>query len=333
MKKQTFNFWRWLAGILPRKLVFFAALRVVAERINEDGVVEVNQAILPKLNHWQEYAFYEKAVWLHTIREHEKGDKKSAWRYWRNWLHLWTKTISWEVLLFPRRASCAVELEFNAYGEKDVQFHLALPFVLTIFLGFSGFIPTKILPHYMVKGFKSYHPHKGMIEHAPFRMPIPRSLGFRIFDNALWVSIWEDDTDSSHNKWWSRFVIRPDRILLGREKYSEVELSTTPATVELPEGAYPVTVTLFESTWKRARWPWPRKMIRARVDCGEQGIPGHAGKGENSWDLEDDSTYAMTCPETSVEDAVKRLTNSILSDRARYGEPTTLLKQRAEHHV
>lgn len=320
------KFWRWLAGILPRKLVFFAALRVVGERINDDGQVEVDPEILPKLNQWQEYAFYERSIWLHTIREHEKGDKKAAWRYWRNWLHLWSKTISLEFLLFPRRATCAATLEFNAHGEKDMQLYLAFPYLFTLFLGFTGFIPAKYLPHYWVKGFKSYRPHEGMVEHAPFRMPVPRQIGFRIFDNALWVSIWEDDMDSSHNKWWSRFVIRPDRILLGREQYSKIDLSTEQAILTLPEGAYPVSVTIFESTWKRQRWPWPRKMIRAEVDCGERGIPSHAGKGENSWDLDDDATFSMTCPETTIEGAVQRLQTSILRDRERYGSPDTLIK-------
>lgn len=327
---KVFNFWRWLAGLLPRKLVFFAALRVVGERINEDGVVEVNPAILQKLNHWQEYAFYERAIWLHTIREHKTGDKKAAWRYWRNWLHLWSKEIHWSVMLFERRWSCGATVEFNAYNDEDVQFYLAIPFIVTIWLGFTGFIPTRWLPHRWVRDLQSYRPGEGMIKHKPFRIPIPRQTGFRIFDNALWIDIWRDNMDSSNNWKWNDFiVIRPMQILFGRETHSEKDILTEQAEVELPEGRYPVTVTIFESTWKRPRWPWARKMIRARIDCGNAGIPSHAGKGENSWDLDDDLTYSMTCPESTVEGAVNRLRESILSERKRYGEPTELLKQRA----
>jgi hypothetical protein len=330
MMDKTVRFWRWLAKQLPRKLVYFAALRVVGERVNEDGQVEVQPEIISKMRHWEEYAFYERSIWLHTIREHKKGgEKNEAWRYWRNWLHLWSWEISWSVMLFPRRWSCGATVEFNAYNDEDLQFYLAIPYVFNGWLGFRNFIPRKWLPYVWTKPLTVYNPDGSSEVRPPRKMPVPRQTGFRVFDRALWIDIWRDDMNSGHNwKWNDWIVIRPERILFGSTQHMKKDLFTEDAIVELPEGPYPVTVTIFESTWKRPRWPWPHKMIRAEIDCGEAGIPSHAGKGENSWDLDDDAVFAMTCPESTVEGAVLALRDSILRDRKKYGPPSDLLRER-----
>lgn len=85
----------------------------------------------------------------------------------------------------------------------------------------------------------------------------------------------------------------------------------------MPEHPYPATVRLFESTWKRPRWPFARRMVRAEIEV-EGGIP-HPGKGENSWDCDDDATYSLTCQARTAEDAVAKLVGSVLRDRRNYG--------------
>lgn len=325
MKKQTFNFWRWLAGLLPRKLVFFAALRVVGERINENGIVEVHPAIMQKINHWFEYAFYEKL--LHWSTQNLSDDKYPLWRHGRGWLYFNDRCVFSTEWNPGNRHFCMLHLD---WGGGDTERNLSLSFGFP-FVGFYHFSLEGFLPEWAIDG---YYVDSTVRPGTKFKMPIKRQIGLSIHDGTIWFSLWENQMEHRHDQpWWWSFNFNPANFFLGRYKYSDVELSTTPATVELPEGSYPVNVTLFESTWKRQRWPWPRKMVRARVDCGEQGIPSHAGKGENSWDLEDDLTYSLTCPETTVEGAVQRLTASILRGRERHGEPTTLLKQRAEQHV
>lgn len=320
-KKQSFRFWRWLAGILPRKLVFFAALRVVAERINEEGTVEVHPAILSKLNHWQEYAFYER--FLRWSTQNLSDGEQPLWRHGRGWLWLNGRCVFSAEWNPGTRYFCTLHVDWGG-GEngRDLSLTFGFPFV-----GFYHASLDDFLPEWAVDG---YYVESMSRPGTKFKMPVNRKIGLSVHDGTIWFSLWENPMEYRHDqpRWWA-FNFNPADFFFGRAKYSQVDSQPVETVVNLPEGAYPVTVTLFESTWKRARWPWPRKMIRARVDCGEQGIPAHAGKGENSWDLEDDITYSMTCPETTVEGAVKRLTVSVLSERARYGDPDTLLAERA----
>lgn len=87
--------------------------------------------------------------------------------------------------------------------------------------------------------------------------------------------------------------------------------------VLMPEGIYPVEVVLTRDTWKRARWPWPRVIQRAHIEC-KRPIP-KPGKGENAWDCCEDATFSLTCPASTVEEALEKLKASIMRDRERHG--------------
>jgi hypothetical protein len=58
-------------------------------------------------------------------------------------------------------------------------------------------------------------------------------------------------------------------------------------------------------------------MRRANLDI-ERGVPT-PGKGENSWDCGQDATYGLTCPASTVEEALASLRASVMRDRERYG--------------
>ena len=92
--------------------------------------------------------------------------------------------------------------------------------------------------------------------------------------------------------------------------------STVPTVVPMPERAYPASVKLFESTWKRPRW-FASRMVRAEVKI-EKGIP-FPGKGENSYDCGDDALFGLTCKADTVEQAIAETVESALRNRRRYG--------------
>lgn len=116
-----------------------------------------------------------------------------------------------------------------------------------------------------------------------------------------------------HWYWW------PLNTLLGKPVYNSKPLTQDPVhrRVLMPEAFYPVAVTLTEDSWKRPRWPWPTVVRRATVEC-LRPIP-KPGKGENSWDCGEDGTYSMTCPASTVEEALAALKASVMRDRERYG--------------
>jgi hypothetical protein len=149
-------------------------------------------------------------------------------------------------------------------------------------------------------------------------MQWPRSIGVRIFSGAIWFDIWNWDGGwSSKQPKWLHFNFSPSDFFLGRPKHSSRLLGAERGNVYMPEGPYPVTVEMREDAWKRPRWPWPKKILRAYIDC-PQGIP-FPGKGENSWDCGEDATFSLTCPAKSVQDAISQLQASVLRDRERYG--------------
>ena len=69
----------------------------------------------------------------------------------------------------------------------------------------------------------------------------------------------------------------------------------------MPEGKYPAHVKRERRTWKRPRWFTP--LVRGYWDVDvESGIPV-PGKGENSWDCDDDAIFASSFSVNKAETA------------------------------
>lgn len=143
--------------------------------------------------------------------------------------------------------------------------------------------------------------------------------GFSIHDGCIW---WSLGCDEWHEK-GPRVVWHVTDWLFGKNNYSDQTLLKTYGTVTLEEGTYPVHIRMFLSTWKRSRWPWPERLIRADMDVQNEGIPV-AGHGENEWDQGDDAIFSMTCPAKTPEEGLIKLRESIIQDRQDHGMPTSL---------
>lgn len=146
--------------------------------------------------------------------------------------------------------------------------------------------------------------------------------GFSIFGDAIWFKWWRDDVGqgwSNKDSLWKRkeFNFNPADFFLGHEKHSSRDINKTPVVVSMPEKNYEGSVRLFESTWKRPRWLFSRRIIRTELELKE-GIP-HPGKGENSWDCGEDCTYGMTAPCNTVYEAIAQMVESVMRNRQRYG--------------
>jgi hypothetical protein len=118
---------------------------------------------------------------------------------------------------------------------------------------------------------------------------------------------------------WSKYVDFRD-LLMGRNDYRSEVLETHRALVTMPEGQYPATVTINRATWTRRRWPF-RLFPRVRVDSHIEvagGIPV-PGKGENSYDSDDDAINSTGSSTPTVAAAVAQMTKSALETRERYG--------------
>lgn len=219
-------------------------------------------------------------------------------------------------------ARCALSIGFTDREEVGVRGSICVPlffsFYFTAYGGPFAWLARKLMPSRVIPAH-TYVGMDGPYTIGPTTVQESREISIRIFDWAIWWDIWRDPMGG-----WSRDVPRwrdgswhPLDTFFGRHKYARRELSTTQAQVAMPEGAYPCTVKLTEDSWKRPLLPWRRRLLRAHVEM-QKSVP-HPGKGENSWDCGEDATSAMTCCAATVEEAIARMTESVLNSRRRHG--------------
>ncbi len=264
-------------------------------------------------------------IWGHSQKLTDDFDNKPKgpmWKHGRAWLHIENKCIGLEWHLLKRNGDFSTTIRVGGEENNQLSFHLELPFLFSLFLSFERLLPSQWFKDWRYWGV------------------FGRETGIRFFGGSIWLSVWHNDDSPRfldikkdglsiwHERHGFMFVFNVTDFFIGRPKRSRVILSANlPAFVKLPEGNYPVKVTLERYYWKRPRWPVTKTELIADVDCGEKGIPAHAGKGENSWDLDDDSVFSMSCLASTVEEAAQKVRDSILADRKKYGSPSDLLKE------
>lgn len=191
-------------------------------------------------------------------------------------------------------------LRFDLDEENDGTFHIAIPFLGSFFLSFrpafSSWLYSRLMPKYG-----------------------GRSLGIQVHNWSIWWNGWNNDDEwCSKDPWWRRFSLNIPDLLLGRMDYSSRLLEKKTAAVPMPEGCYPCEIEIREDAWRRRRFPWKRRIIRAHC---EMKIPiPHEGKGTAAWNCGDDAIYGMTCQAKSVADAVGEIVKSVYQSRDRYGD-------------
>lgn len=117
---------------------------------------------------------------------------------------------------------------------------------------------------------------------------------------------------------WERQVT--SRIF-GKRDYVRVMGDPVPVKIVMPEGPYDATVTSSVETWKRPRAWWQRRMEGVEIEL--EHPPMYAGKGENSWDCDDDATYSITTRKVmSPLEAAAYYREHVLEQRERYGKPS-----------
>jgi len=136
---------------------------------------------------------------------------------------------------------------------------------------------------------------------------------------GIWWTLWGDpDESQSKDPWYVKMHHWDIReIIFGRSKYSSRPIKQERVVVPMPEGGYPALVKINEDTWRRPRWPFPRRMIRSEL-IPDKPIP-FPGKGENSWDCGEDAMHSLYGPyDTSLKAAIAAC-ESVMRDRLRYG--------------
>lgn len=244
-------------------------------------------------------------MWFHSQNLNEvNGKEYSPWRYGRCWWHFDDRNeISFEWLFGKLKFNLG--LEASLHGDHTVLFSFVVP-LISIHWGFSW---CWLENRGWYKRF--VEPDK---EHSTF---MGKNFSLRIFNWALWWDIYSDEGCwcSGDPKWKSGSFHFID-WLLGSVKCSERTLSEGPTKIPMQEKTYDATYKIFESTWRRKRWPFPKRVVNSTIDCKE-GIP-HPGKGTCSYNCDDDALFSQTSCVKNEWEAVGQFVGSVLGYRKRY---------------
>jgi hypothetical protein len=242
--------------------------------------------------------------------------KKGAKRWHgRCWLYIYDKddanptTLGLEWSFGRRCTGSRFQLTLNGGDGNRISLSVGLHRVFSFHPSIEGPWLRRLMPGELRKSYFT-----GEIEW----FPVERMIGIAIHDGRIWFSLWENPMEwNRDDPWWWQFSFSPVDFLLGDENYSTQDMETGRIDVEMPEGHYLASYRLFESTWKRPRWPWPKRIIRCEVEP-DIAIP-IPGKGENPWDLGDDAIHSGTYPVEVPVEAAQQMADSALRTRRRYG--------------
>ena len=89
--------------------------------------------------------------------------------------------------------------------------------------------------------------------------------------------------------------------------------------LEMPEGRYKMKLDYYTSYWHRPRSPFVRSIERVTI-TPEKPVP-IPGKGENSWDMDEDATHSSTMPVKgrTPEELIADFKQNSMKRRERYG--------------
>ena len=113
--------------------------------------------------------------------------------------------------------------------------------------------------------------------------------------------------------------------LFGKPIYSESQRNSrlgglpTSGIMKMPEGDYKMKLEFYTSYRHRPRSPFVKSLHRVEI-TPEKPVP-IPGKGENSWDLDEDATYSSTMPVNgrTTEELIADFKQSSMERRERYG--------------
>jgi hypothetical protein len=147
-------------------------------------------------------------------------------------------------------------------------------------------------------------------------LPSRRECEFYIHDWTIRVTPWGRWGEwRKVDPWWVRGVsLDLRRIVLGPRVYEAVELALVPCVVPMPEGQYHAVAKVQRVTRGFARW-FKRTGQEVTLEI-PKGIP-FAGKGENSYDCDDDGLFGIGGD--SIDDAIRRAQQSVTESRKRHG--------------
>jgi hypothetical protein len=233
-----------------------------------------------------------------------KDDPRRRPRWWSG-----NVTVSWH--LPCKHPGFEVSLD-GPGGEDDLRLHLGVPLLFDLWVTFErmGF-------QWLTKRLFKPKDYEG------------RTTRVNWHHGMLWWQFWHSDSSrSSTTPRWRHGNWSPMDTLFGKENHTREQLRTERVAIPLPERIYPATITFTRYTHKRPRAWWKQVVLGANVEP-DHPIP-EPGKGENSYDMDDDALYSMYTPAATTEEAIAAVVESVLRTRRRHGGSVAWQPAKAE---
>lgn len=149
----------------------------------------------------------------------------------------------------------------------------------------------------------------------------PREYGIRIHDWLFTIHYGDNPDEWSKDSKRKSFFI--DDLLFGHANVEIIADELNRMEITLPEGVYPLMVTRTVNRRTRRRVPLYREIFVIYDIESETGVP-IPGKGESSWDLDDDAIFSAGYWADSYDEALDRFKQYVLDRRLKYGGPNWL---------
>lgn len=170
-----------------------------------------------------------------------------------------------------------------------------------------------------------------------------KEFSLQIHGGSFWWNFWisEEWSSYSKNKTWRKGCFHFVDKIKGKHKYEKKSEHVDQFLLPFVEGIYNVEITKYARTDSYSHWP-TKKMTTFEVKAGYYDEKGNwkdkpvpvEGKGENSWDCDEDATYAMSFPGEpykkdlkSTYDAALYFWHSMMKSRERRASPKWIPKE------
>lgn len=287
------------------------------------------------------YLYYaDQHIHFHSQNLSREGHPQPTWRHGRCWWWLASNDdkkyrqgmgahAEWSFFGFE---SFALTISILDDEGEDIQFHIGIPYLTSLWLSLDR------LP------FLEKIPYK-------WRRNFGYETGVKVHGGTLWLDLLYAEMWGAHRlrlRWLPTWIsvhyssgykeymgigfylsFDFDHLIFG-SRHRDVEKIGDPIIKEIPIEPdntmgfhYYATFQREAETRWRSHFPW-RKTRTLYWEIETNNPPLHAGKGENSYDQDDDGIFGTSAFVETVEEAIAKYQKSVYRDRRKYGMPGNL---------
>jgi hypothetical protein len=147
-----------------------------------------------------------------------------------------------------------------------------------------------------------------------------KEVRFSFSDGSFRWSIW-NPVHHWDSKWpWYRSgTVTPMDAVFGQAVSKKTLVSEEAVLIPMPERTYRATMKTERISFRRPRWPLAKELLTFHIEMEEGEQIPIPGKGENSWDCDDDAVFSLSTSALSGDGAIGNLVTSVLRSRRRHG--------------